>query len=628
MKKIIKISLLILCMAAPFSCDNDFLNTTPPDKVSSDKVWADGPLAEAFVFGIYAYLGYGGFEEQMLASYTDEAMFTHSGRSINTFTEGTETPSNIAWVSPTYDWDKMYEAIRAANTAIEKLPEAVFTNKDKDYLLGEAYFLRAYYYHQLLRFYGAFPIVDKLYGIDDEYAIARNTWSECVDFIVADLDKAAQLLDGKGAVRGRASKLAALGLKSRVLLYAASDLHDVPTASAKSSTISSYANKELIGYASGDRSARWTAAKNAAKVVLDAATGYKMNLLAPVSTEEGIENYVALSMGGGSKAADTQAGVELLFERTHTPLYTVENNWPLGGIHFGINNGPNGYHNWAGNTPIQQLVDDYEVMDGEGGSQPFDWNNDAHASDPYANRDPRFYGSILYDGATWKPRPSDVAGIDPVNQIQTGYYDNGSGGTINGVDTRESAIENWNGSRTHYYVRKFIDPDPAVVENQSGSQVVPWPFLRYTEVVLNYVEACIELGEDDEAKTWLNKIRFRVGMPAITETGTALRDRYRNERRIELAYEEHRYHDARRWMVAPETLGRGIKSIHIEAELKDGQTAHVPYRYDKSKYNYTYTVEDNTSNETRTWVDKMYFRPIRRNEMNSNPSLVQNPGYE
>lgn len=623
MKKIIILGLLLVFLAIPFSCNTDFLNTKPVDRVADVTTWSDGPLAQAFVFGIYSYLGYGGFEEQMLASYTDEAMFTHAGRSINTFTEGTESPSNPAWRSATYRWDVMYEAIRDANTAIKNLAEATFTNADKDRLLGEAYFLRAYYYHQLLRFYGAFPIVDKLYGLEDDYAIARSSFADCVDFIVDDLDLAATLLQGKEKTKGRASDLSALALKARVLLYAASDLHDVPTASANASIMGNYGNKELLGYTSGDRTARWQAARDAAKVVLDAASGYKLNLAAPVSPEEGETNYVALSMGGGSKVADAAAGTELLFERTHTPLYTVENNWPLGGIHFGINNGPNGYHNWAGNTPIQQLVDDYEMMDGS----KFDWNNPAHKADPYTDRDPRLYATILYDGADWKPRPSDVAGIDPVDQIQTGYYDDGNGGLINGVDTRESTIENWNGSRTHYYVRKFIDPDPAVVENQSGFQVVPWPFIRYTEMVLNYAEACIELGQETEAKTWLNKIRFRAGMPAITESGTALRDRYRNERRVELAYEEHRYHDARRWMIAPTTLGRGIKSIHIEATLKPGESPHVPYRYDKTKYTYDYTVENNTSNETRVWVDKMYYRPIERDEMNRNSLLIQNPGY-
>ena len=623
MKKIYKIWILVAFMALAFSCDTDFLPTTPLDRVSDQTTWSDGPLSQAFVYGIYSYLGYGGFEEQMLAVYTDEAMFTHAGRSIDVFTQGTESPSNLAWRSDTYRWEVMYVAIRAANVAIANLPEATFTTVDKDMLLGEAYFLRAYYYHQLLRYYGGIPIIDKLYGLNEDYTVARNTWAECVDFIVSDLDQAATLLDGKTMSAGRASKLAAQALKARVLLYAASDLHDIPTASANSSLIAGYSNKELLGYTSGNRTERWTAAKNAAKVVVDAMAGYKMNLGAPVSAEEGQANYRALAMGGGSATSDKAAGAELLFQRTETPLYTVENNWPLGGIHFGINNGPNGYHNWAGNTPIQQLVDDYEMMDGS----KFDWGNAAHAAAPYDNRDPRFYATILYDGADWKPRPADVAAIDPVDQIQTGYYDNGAGGKINGVDTRESAIENWNGSRTHYYVSKFIDDDPAVVDNQSGFQVVPWPFLRYTEMVMSYAEACIELGEEAEAKTWLNRIRFRAGMPAITESGTALKDRYRNERRIELAYEEHRYHDARRWMIAPTTLGRGIKSILVNATLKAGKTPLVPYVYDKTVYNYSYIVQDETSNETRKWVDKMYYRPISRDEINKNALLVNNPDY-
>ena len=122
-------------------------------------------------------------------------------------------------------------------------------------------------------------------------------------------------------------------------------------------------------------------------------------------------------MGGGSSVGDAAAAVELIWERTHTGLYTEENEWPLGGINVGVNNGPNGYHNWAGNTPIQQLVDDYEMMDGS----QFDWNNPAHAADPFTDRDPRFYATVLFDGADWKPRPSDVVSIDPVDQIQTGF---------------------------------------------------------------------------------------------------------------------------------------------------------------------------------------------------------------
>lgn len=617
----ILIGILLVSSIAWVSCNNEFLNTQPLDKISSEATWADGPLATAFIYNSYSFLGYGGFEEQSLASYTDEAMFTHAGRNINTFTEGSENASNLAWFSPTYEWDDMYLAIRQTNVALDRLPTSTFDNTElRDRLMGEAHFLRAYYYHQLLRFYGGVAIIDKPYGLDEDYNIARNTFAENVDFIVADLDAAITLLDGKEVTAGRASKLSAMALKSRVLLYAASDLHDGPKASAVSGDMGS----ALLAYTSGDQSSRWQAAKTAAKALLDATTGYKLNLTGPESFEDGKQNYVSLSMGGGSSAGDPAAAVELLFQRTATPLYTVEDNWPLGGLHYGINNGPNGYHNWAGNTPIQQLVDDYEMMDGS----QFDWSNPAHAADPYADRDPRFYATILYDGADWKPRPSDVAPLDPANQIQTGSYDDGNDGFIAGIDTRQSAIEDWNGTRTHYYTRKFIDPDPALADNQSSSQVVPWPFIRYTEIVLNYVEASIETGDEAEARNWLNKIRFRAGMPATTASGNALRDVYRNERRVELVYEEHRYHDARRWLIAPGTVGRGIKSIEVRATLKTGATPHDPYRYDKSVYDYTYTVVDNTQNETRSWDNKMYYRPFSRDEMNRNSLLEQNPGYE
>ena len=622
MKKInnLKTGVVTSLMAVFFlltACNDDFLDTQPLDKISSSATWSDGTLSEAFVFSVYSYLGYGGFEEQMQAVITDEAFFTHAGRNINTFNEGSESPSNVAWTSGTYAWRNMYSAIRQANVAIANLPEATFEDQNlKDMLMGEAHFLRAYYYHQLLRFYGGVPIIDSPYTLDDELSIARNTFAETVDFIVAELDKSASLLNGKDMAEGRASRIAAMALKSRVLLYAASDLHE-------SSKAPSGYGTDLHAY-SGGQQARWQAAQQAAKAVLDITSGYKTDLTEPVSHEEGKANAVAISMGGKSAVADAGASSELIFVRTLSSKYTPEDNWPLGGTHFGVNNGPNGYHNWSGNPPIQQMVDDYEMMDGSS----FDWDNTTHKADPYANRDPRFYAHVLYDGAPWKPRPSDVVAIDPYDEIQTGYYDDGNGGLINGVDTRESPIENWNGSRTRYNLRKWIDPDPAIKENLTSHQVIPWPFIRYAEVVLNYVEASINLGQEDEARNWMNKTRFRVGMPAVTESGPALLAKYINERRIELAFEEHRYHDARRWLIAPETLGRGIEKINVTATLKPGKSPHVPYRHDKAVYDYTYEVQNETSIENRTWKDKMYYRPISRDEINKNELLVQNPGYE
>ncbi|HMP31338.1 MAG TPA: RagB/SusD family nutrient uptake outer membrane protein, partial [Saprospiraceae bacterium] len=483
MKKYFFYMLLMVGISTiPMSCNTDFLDTKPLDRISSDATWKDAALSQAFIYNIYSFLGYGGFEEQALASVTDEAMFTHAGRNINNFTEGTEEPGALAWQSDTWTWPVMYRAIRAANVAIENLPTATFNPATRDRLLGEAHFLRAYYYHQLVRYYGGVPLIDKSYGLNEDYEIARSSYEDCVKFIVADLDKAITLLNGKPTTKGRATKLAAMALKARQLAYAASDLHDANKAKGKSSLFNSFTNIELLAYTTGSQTARWTAARDAAKAVLDEGTGYKLNLTAPVSAEEGRNNYLSIAMGGESAIGDKSAAVDLIFERTHTVLFTRESNWPLGGLHYGINNGPNGYNNWGGNTPIQQLVDDYEMMDGS----KFSWSNPQHAAAPYVNRDPRFYATILYDGAPWKPRPSSSAGLDPFNQIQTGTYDGRAG-----IDTRQSAVENWNGTRTHYYTRKFIDGNPALPDNQSAAQTIPWPFIRYTEMALLYAEASL-----------------------------------------------------------------------------------------------------------------------------------------
>src|SRR3546814_3370033 len=125
-------------------------------------------------------------------------------------------------------------------------------------------------------------------------------------------------------------------------------------------------------------------------------------------------------------------------------------------------------------------------------------------------------------------------------------------------------------------MRKFIDPNPTIVD-ASMKQYIPWPFFRYTEAVFNYIEASIELNQLSNAILWLNRIRFRSGMPAITETSqAALRARYRHERRIEMAYEEHRYHDTRRRMIAQETLGRDLTYIVVKGKFKAGQQMSAP----------------------------------------------------
>ena len=613
MKKMKKIVFCLLSLVV-FGCNDDFVNTKPLDQLAESTVWTDASLAEAFVSEIYAGFGNGGFDEQMNASLTDETIFTHPGRNITTITESRSNPADPGWINGTLSWGNMFLRIRACNLALSNLEAPKFTSPVLvDRLKGEVKFLRAYYYHQLIRYFGGVPIIDKPFTLNDsDFLSPRNTWEECVNFIVKNCDEAAALLDGKSMVAGRANKAAALALKARVLIYAASDLHDMPTAKSKSSVLSSYAKPELVGYVSGDRKARWEKARDAAKAVIDLpGYGYALNLTNPVSSADGTANYMnaSLARNGGEK--------EILIGR-----YFINAKQENGGRQ-GLFNGPNGYHNWAGNTPVQLMIDDYEMMDGS----KFDWNKTEHASAPYTNRDPRFYASILYEGAPWKPRTSDVASKDPANQIQTGQYILANGTTIFGLDTRKSSVEDWNGSYTGYYIRKFVDPNPAIIDQNTWQQV-PWPILRYTEMVFNYAESLIELGDHATALLWLNKIRFRSGMPALTETGDALKQRFRNEKRVEMYLEEQRYHDTRRWMIAPTTLGRKANGINVTGVAKAGATIPNPYRFDPNAFSYSYKVfEIDPGKENRAWLDKMYYLPIHRDEMNRNNKLVQNPGY-
>src|SRR5690625_3371168 len=173
------------------ACNQDFLNTKPLDQVSSEDVWKDGALSEAFVTDIYNGLGNGGLDEQMLASLSDEAVFTHPGRGIKVVNEGTLNIDNLGWVSGTYEWGSMYSRIRDCNLVLENLSKATFDDPElNDRLRGEAHFLRAYFYQQLLRYYGGVPIIDSSYDLGDNYSIARNSYGECVDFIIRDCDSA------------------------------------------------------------------------------------------------------------------------------------------------------------------------------------------------------------------------------------------------------------------------------------------------------------------------------------------------------------------------------------------------------------------------------------------------------
>lgn len=618
MKKNKIISVLFSAIVLGTSCSTDFLNTKSQTEIAQEDLWKESSLAEAYMYDVYFTFQDAGFTEEIQASACDEALFTH-GREFRETNAGAVTDVNLGWFAKTqsgHQWERMFKNIRSCNDFIENIDNATFDDKYKKQLRGEAYFLRAYFVHRLTRAFGGVPLqltVTQLTDDPETFQLPRSSYNDCIDQVLSDINNAAENLKDRtfaNTQKGRATLAAVKALKVRVLTDAASDLHDQATASAKASIFASYANPELIFYTKGTRTERWNAVKAAAKDLMDNPMGHAI-------PQFGGTGLSAEEKANAIWSFFNQESTDHIFSR-----YFIDSKPDESGTQFAKFNGPSGYHGFGGNTPTQDFVDAFAMADGS----KFDWSNPTHAAQPYANREPRFYATIMYDGMKWIPRPEDYATTDPTGTIQTGYYQlDPAGGLWAGMDTRTGGGENWNATYTGYYLKKFVNPADGDHRNRSNNV---FPFLRLSEVYMNYVEACIELNELTEAKNYLNIMRESVGMPAVTTNDQSeLRKIYQNERRLNLSYEEHRYWDIRRWMITKDLPGlNSLKGIYVTATLKPGVGKQASYEVDPTRWNMNYKVIDITQ-EGRRWVDKCYYLPMHRDEMNRNLKLIQNPGY-
>jgi hypothetical protein len=642
MRKILYIGILISALALSYSCQkaDDFLDKKPLGEYSEVDVWSDLYLIETFVNGMYKNAMGWPFAIERLSDYADESHFTPDW-GVTNFNKSLMTQDDLQgwawnWATPNMymhlRWDPLYLNVRRCNIFFQKIDEAKIAAPSdqelKDRLTGEAFFLRALTYHKLVCLFGGVPIITKAYGLTDVLTVPRNTYEECISFIVGQLDSAAVLLPltmSEANDNGRVTKGAALALKARVLLFAASDLHHTMSTYAPG-----YANPELLGYTGGSQLTRWQAAKDAAQDVIDLGI-YNLYKKDPGATDSIAQNFVDYFTSD-----KTEEDILLQYFSTKS----TSEGWAY--YNPAQYCGPNGYHNWGNNCPLGDLVDDYEMRDGS----KFDWNDPVRQINPYANRDQRLYATILYEGTPWRTRPPDALLVDALSKIQVGYVYNIADTTVPikaGLDTRQGQFENWNGGYTGYYVRKFVDP---TLDPQYVAQEVPFRHIRYAEVLLNFAEASIELGEDGPARDAINLIRKRAGQPDITESGDALRQRYRHERRIELAYEDHRFWDVRRWAIGADAYHQThAVSVKYFTEITSNDAdltrffippANYTGTRPADKYRQTdgttwgppvYTCRDNPAGDQRTWLDKCYFFPIMRDEMGRNPELIQNPGY-
>lgn len=541
-----KIAIILLALITCWSCE-DALDVTPLDKIADDKVWTDPNLVRVFVNACYnTAFEQGLFRTTQIGHATDELHSIKGNVTYKLVVQGAVTSDNVSQLHATLNcWTRYYALNREINTFFSKIDAADFDADLKNEMIGEMKFIRAFIYAKLIWSYGGVPIIDYLFELNQEnYSVERNTYDECVDFIVGELDDAIALLPDQqtGSDLGKVSADAARALKARVLLYAASPLNN-PT----------------------NDQAKWQAASDAAEALVN--NRYQLH-----------SDYHGLFLSQNS---------EIIFARYHSQANQLA---------LSLQVGRNYDHGWGSDSPTQNLVNDYEMTNGELPYLADGTVNPASGYDPqnpYANRDPRLAATILYDGLVWMNR-------------ETQTY-------IDGNDSRTGPNESWNGSMTGYYTKKFV-PEDIPPAGSTMYPTSPWILFRYAEMLLNYAEAQYMLGHEDVARDYVNDVRGRTGvnMPDIDESGADLLARIQHERRIELVFEGHRYYDVRRWKIAPQTETKDIMGISITL---DGGIKTFDY----------------TSNKLITrapWDDKFYLLPIPRTEVDrSLGTLDQNPGY-
>lgn len=544
---------IAICLTFVVFCNlscNKVLDLQPLDSYSTNSVWSSPSMVQVFVNQIYnesvfafkdAGFGWG--------SQTDELFSNFNWCKENQYVQGQATADNqgssfpLNYSSTINFWPTLYSTIKKTNTFFQNIGQVdTIGNKTLlDNLTGQVHFLRALCYFELLKRFGGVPIITKVYTSNDKtFQETRASWDATANFILDEINTAVPLLPKtvSSSNNGQATVGAALALKSRLLLYAASPYYNTKNDMSK-----------------------WQAAADAAKAVINLGT-YSL--------------YGTSSTYG--KIFIDSFNPEVIFARVYGNVYNDRYNTVYRDL------SPNGYNGYSAYNVLEQLVEDFEMSDGTS----FSWNNPSQAANPYSNRDPRFYADILYNGAQFQGRAAQ-------------FY-------LGGLDSKTSPLSPWNASKTGYTIRKMVDESFNFnIQEYSAAQ---WVVFRLSEIYLNYAEAEAELGNTNEALTYLNKIRERAGMPDVVASGGDLIAKIQHERRIELCFEGHRYFDLRRWGMAP-TGSQNALGIII--------TPTSP-----SNTSFTYQV---VTIQQRVWVPSFYYYPIPRTEIQINPSIVQNPDY-
>ena len=567
--------LIIVPILLFFGC-KDVLNLQPLDKISQADVWNDESLIQGYINNLYGQLsicwGEGDVNVTGLSftqtedAWSDDVLASNPGWSgIFNALRGTITSSNSSPITPFQFGD-----IRAVNVAIQGITNSkALSEVRQKFFLAHCKFLRAYFYSQKVRNYGALPVMSVPLKVEDDPNLKRNTLEECYDFILNDLKEAIPDLDVTvvSSQIGYANKGAAICLKSRVELSAKRFAEAIKTCEAGMSLGYDLAPDYLKLFNNRD--------------YYKSAEGQKEVFL-PLQFAQGLrENYVELFLAPGS--------------------------W------WGIMTG------WGAPMPSQDLVDDYLVIDPDGVARKWDVSNtfttnfSTLGTDAmWLNRESRFYATIVYDKAILDyPNGPFVMRQAAQEGVADGYWNYMT--KYPGTDGR---------GVSGYFFRKHRYEGDQCKWNPVGWNPptnVHWILFRYPEILLNYAEALIYSNRSGDALAPINKVRHRAGLPDLTSPANITAD-YKREKRVEFALEGFRYWDMLRW--AKNDNKTSIPEFNV--------CPHSMWiAWDRKSYKLERPSNQTPGLYTRSFeLPKRFTFPIPLEELKKNPNLSQNQGWE
>lgn len=597
--RINKILVSALVMALSFySCD--YLDVPPINIIQDDAIFNSESGITSYMTTLYYDLPIEDFRytqqgfnvsgkgQGRLPNVSGEAMCSSSD-DISTIGDGT-------WWGC---WD--YGKIRRVNYFLKNFPayKSNFQNTVlADAWMGEAHFIRAYCYFAMVKRYGGVPILrepQEYVGDIESLKVPRDTEKACYDFIAEDLDEAFRLLPDNEEIlgKGRATKYAALALKSRAMLYAGS--------------IARYGTVDLNGLVGIDKALANDYFELAYKAVKELEKSKKFSLYRKNSDKE--KNFAELFL-----AEDSPENIFCKYFQRNVNAH----GWDVYFVPYQCRG--NGFS--SNMNPTLEFVEMFEHKDGTPANFA-ERAKDTYFDDPselFQNMDARFGGSIIYPNAIFKGEPcsiqkgliiEDGSKKENATNYEEAVYTANDGQVYHIVG--KSGSGNYSGNMTGFFMRKYLNenmPQSEVIENYSEQH---WIEFRYAEALLNGVEAAVEMGQHlDDALLWINDIRSRADIKQLSLSDLTV-DKVRHERRIELAFENHTYWDLRRWRIADK-----------EIETKQ-YTGLCPY-FDINKQKYIF--EEVAANKYYYTFDvKMYYERIPDGEIAKNEKLKQNPYY-